>query len=305
MSGGWRRTVDLVAPAADAVLSFRYNLIQSSEYELNECSQVLVSFAGALYGQGGNDYVVQICGDGNGGSERSTGWQLFQVNLGTLSVGSHNLTIGGYNNQKTYWNETTEILIDDVFLEGGAVPPTPTNTPTATPGPSPTPGPTSTPGPTAEAPVEVWEYFAVDFTEDVDLEALSGQPATVRFYATHDEDEYGTWFYLDEVECNVCQEVPIPALDEELASFGGLVRGMTGGVPQVLTGVRVVAYSYGGQVYRTLSIHDGTYHFYNVPPGTYIIYAQAWVGGYLLVDSSSVTVVVGEPWNYNVNLLLQ
>jgi hypothetical protein len=304
MSGGWQETIIVGAPAADATLSFRYNLTQSPEYESDECSQVLVSFDGALNGQGGNDYVVQVCGDGSGGSDITTGWQLFQVNLGTLSVGSHNLTIGGYNNKKTYADESTEILIDDVFVEGGAVPPTPTNTPTATPGPSPTPGPTSTPGPTAEAPVEVWEPFSIDFTGDVDLAALSGQPATVRFYATHDADEYGTWFYLDEVECNVCKELPIPDVEPGTASFGGLVRGMTGAVPQVLTGVRVVAYSYGGQVYRTLSIHDGTYHFYNVPPGTYVIYAQTWVGGYLLVDSSSVTVVADER-NYSVHLLLQ
>jgi hypothetical protein len=153
-------------------------------------------------------------------------------------------------------------------------------------------------------PPEQWESFSVDFTDDVDLESLGGRDVTVRFYGIHDADEYGTWFYLDEVECNVCKEWPIPAVEPGTASFGGLVRGMTGAVPEVLTGVRVVAYSYGGQVHRTLSIHDGTYHFYNVPPGTYIIYAQAWVGGYLLVDSSSVTVVTNER-NYNVPLLLQ
>ena len=151
---------------------------------------------------------------------------------------------------------------------------------------------------------ETWRRFNADFTDDVDLESLAGQDVTVRFFATQDADEYGTWFYLDNVECNICSEWPVPDEEPGTASFGGLVRGMTGAVPQILTGVKVMAYSQGGRVYRTLSIHDGTYHFYNKPPGTYIIYAEAWAGNHLLVDSTSVTVVSDER-NYAVNLLLQ
>jgi hypothetical protein len=148
-----------------------------------------------------------------------------------------------------------------------------------------------------------WVYFDADFTGAIDLEALAGQEVAIRFYATHDADEYGTWFYLDDVQCNVCSDWPIPDPVDGTASFGGLVRGMTGAVPQVLTGVRVMAYSRGGQVYRTLSIHDGTYHFYNVPPGSYTVYAEAWAGGNLLIDSTTVTVVANER-NYGINLLL-
>lgn len=77
-----------------------------------------------------------------------------------------------------------------------------------------------------------------------------------------------------------------------------------GGVPQPLSGADVWTYSQGGQVYHTTSIHDGTYHFYNIPPGTYTVYAEAWVSGVLKVATSTVTVVADER-NYNVHLLVQ
>ena len=67
-------------------------------------------------GRGPPDYVAQIVGNGNGGIAESTGWQLFSADLGTLGAGSHTLTLGGYNNRKSYTNETTEVLIDDVVV---------------------------------------------------------------------------------------------------------------------------------------------------------------------------------------------
>ena len=118
MSGGWQKSFTLNA-STQVMLSFRYNLTQAPDYESDELSQVLVSVDGTLYGQAPNDYVDQIVGNGNGGYPKTTDWQLFQANLGTLSEGEHTLIIGGYNNKKTYNNETTEILIDDVQMVGG------------------------------------------------------------------------------------------------------------------------------------------------------------------------------------------
>lgn len=151
---------------------------------------------------------------------------------------------------------------------------------------------------------ETWESFSVDFTDEIGLESRAGENVQVYFYATHDQDYDGTFFYLDDLECNVCTEQPIPDPVPGTASIGGLVRAMLGGVPQPLTGAEVWAYSQGGEVYYTRSIHDGTYHFYNIPPGTYWIYSEAWVGGYLRTDSTTVTVVADER-NYSVHLLLQ
>lgn len=63
-----------------------------------------------------------------------------------------------------------------------------------------------------EGVTETWEHFSADFTDAIDLESLAGQNVQIYFYATHDGDEYGTWFYLDDLECNVCPYRPSPEL---------------------------------------------------------------------------------------------
>ncbi len=113
MSGGWQHDFSL-EDDVEVVLSFNYKLTQSPDYESDEVSRVLVSVDDVLYGQGTKDYIAQIVGDGNGGSSRSTGWQDVEVNLGRLPAGTYSLIIGGYNSKKTYHNEYSEILIDDV-----------------------------------------------------------------------------------------------------------------------------------------------------------------------------------------------
>lgn len=115
MSGGWRRTFTLSAPAS-LLLSFRYNLTQTAEYESDEFSQALGSVNGVLYGTPPNDYAAQIAGNGNGGAAITTGWQLFQVPLGTLPAGTHTLVLGGYNNHKSTSTESTTIVLDDVSV---------------------------------------------------------------------------------------------------------------------------------------------------------------------------------------------
>jgi hypothetical protein len=122
MSGGWRRTFSLPSPAA-VTLSFRYLLTQTSEYETDELSEVIVRLDALQPGTGGADYVARIVGDGNGGVARTTGWQLFQVNLGTMAAGTHTLTVGGYNNKKTLNDEGTNVLIDDLVVTSAGAPP--------------------------------------------------------------------------------------------------------------------------------------------------------------------------------------
>ncbi|HNS52366.1 MAG TPA: Ig-like domain-containing protein [Anaerolineae bacterium] len=115
MSGGWARSFSLPEDT-HLVLSLWYNLTQSPDYESDEYSQALLSVDGTLYGVPPTDYLAQIAGNGNGGIPETTGWRLFQVDLGTLPAGDHSLVIGGYNNRKSYANEWTEVLIDDVLL---------------------------------------------------------------------------------------------------------------------------------------------------------------------------------------------
>jgi hypothetical protein len=115
MSGGWRRTFTLSAPAA-VVLSFRYSLQQTADYESDEVSQMLASMDGVLAGTSPADYAAQVAGNGDGGSVVTTGWRLFQKALGTLPAGTHTVTLGGFNSKKTTSSEQTTILVDDVTL---------------------------------------------------------------------------------------------------------------------------------------------------------------------------------------------
>ena len=115
MSGGWRRVFSL--PAARRVtVSLRYNLTQAANYESDELSDALLTIDGRRVGTGGNAFLARIAGNGNGGTPRTTGWVVVQVDLGTLSAGNHTLTIGGFNNKKTFRDEVTDIRIDDVIV---------------------------------------------------------------------------------------------------------------------------------------------------------------------------------------------
>ena len=60
---------------------------------------------------------MEIMGDGNGGPVVTSGWVLIELNLGVLVSGTHTFTLGAFNNKKTFNNEETVLLIDDVTLE--------------------------------------------------------------------------------------------------------------------------------------------------------------------------------------------
>ena len=115
MSGGWQQSFSLSVPSQITV-SFDYNLTQASEYESDERSEALFSLDGTLIGASPNDFVDEIVGNGNGGPDETTGFQTFQADLGVLSAGTHTLTFGGFNNKKTFGDETTEVLIDNVLV---------------------------------------------------------------------------------------------------------------------------------------------------------------------------------------------
>jgi hypothetical protein len=108
------------------------------------------------------------------------------------------------------------------------------------------------------------------------------------------------------VRFDLCTIEPIPDDVAGTASFGGLIEVLLAGVPTKMPGVQVTASRVGGEMYRTQTIHDSTYHFYNVPPGRYIVYAEVWVGGYLYTPGGAIEIeVVADQRNYGVNMLLQ
>ena len=126
MSGGWELEF-VLQNAQEITLTFLFNLIQASDYESDEISEALLAVDGNLVAIDGFDFLAQIVGDGNGGPNQSTRWIPIGVSLGNLSVGAHTITLGGYNNQKTFNNEVTEILIDEVTIRGESGTPPPPN----------------------------------------------------------------------------------------------------------------------------------------------------------------------------------
>ena len=117
MSGGWQYQFSLAQPK-DVRLSFQFNLNMSDPYEADEIAEALLSVDGALTGLGGNDYLAQL----NGGGATSSGWQSVDLDLGTLSAGSHTIVIGAYNTKKTTADEESNILIDNFLLSSASLP---------------------------------------------------------------------------------------------------------------------------------------------------------------------------------------
>jgi hypothetical protein len=116
MSGGVQRSFAVTTAPTSVRVTFRVNLTQAANYESDEVSDALFSIDGQLLGLGGTDRLARITGDGNGGSARSTGWQLVELDLGPLAVGTHTLVFGGDNSKKTLADESTDVLVDDVTV---------------------------------------------------------------------------------------------------------------------------------------------------------------------------------------------
>ena len=115
MSGGWVQSFNLTSDAK-ITLSFNYKLTQTPDYETDEYSEVLLLMDNVLVGQGGNEFIAKITGNGNWGDLITTSWQQVELDLGMMPAGEHKLVIGAYNNKKTYSNESTELLVNSVLL---------------------------------------------------------------------------------------------------------------------------------------------------------------------------------------------
>ncbi len=118
MSGGWKRSFDVNA-AGTVNITLNYRLI-TERYDIDECSQVLVSIDGKLVGLGGKDYLERSCGI------TDSGWQQASLNV-NLSKGRHTIVVGGWNNKKTAPREVAHIYFDDIIIAsdggGGSTPP--------------------------------------------------------------------------------------------------------------------------------------------------------------------------------------
>lgn len=113
MSGGWRRNFNLSKKSAVTV-SFNYRIDQSPHYESNEYSDALFALDGRLIGVNAGNFLTRIAGDGTDGPVKSSGMRHIDMDLGILPAGNHSITVGGFNSRKTYFNESTQILIDNI-----------------------------------------------------------------------------------------------------------------------------------------------------------------------------------------------
>jgi FtsP/CotA-like multicopper oxidase with cupredoxin domain len=129
MSGGYSATFN-VPVSVNVTVSLRYKITQTPNYEADEYSEALVAVDGTLHGRASTDYLDRVSGDGEGGAVETTGWKQFTVDLGTMSAGTHTLTVGGFNNKKTSSVESTEIFIDEIRISRDTTPPVITMTST-------------------------------------------------------------------------------------------------------------------------------------------------------------------------------
>jgi len=115
MSGGWSRSFN-VPSAATVKIRFRFQLTQAANYESDEFSDGLISVDGTDF------FVARITGNGNGGPAQIIGPLFTEFDI-PLSAGNHTLTLGGFNNKKTFNNEFTAIFYDDLEITtGGGAP---------------------------------------------------------------------------------------------------------------------------------------------------------------------------------------
>jgi hypothetical protein len=122
---------------------------------------------------------------------------------------------------------------------------------------------------------EDWTLFSENLFDGLNPLSVLEPGATVKAYFYSPNAGSGTAFYLDDISLNICTTQPEP---DQVS--GGKLSGYTRRSGQPLIGATVWAYAYSedgstpGPVFKTYSIQDGSFRFYNLPPGQYLIYAS-------------------------------
>lgn len=104
-----------------------------------------------------------------------------------------------------------------------------------------------------------------------------GQSMQLRFESPN-PGTYSTWFYLDNIEMEICTQQPAPTSFTTKVSGTAIIWQEESGKWVEQPGVKVWLYAIDGNMETTYTIHDSTFNFYNLPAATggtqYILYAE-------------------------------
>lgn len=102
-SGGFAKTFASEG-AVDVTLEWVIDVPDS--YQSDECAQAIVMVDGVRYGDGGNNYIAEVC---DGGTQSGT----FTFSTNFLTTGDHTLTIGGFLTGNDGGVTSTRLQVED------------------------------------------------------------------------------------------------------------------------------------------------------------------------------------------------
>ena len=108
LTGAWTGTF---IGGGNLTLAVDANLFLASDYEPDEYGEVRIIVDNEIF----TIPELRLHGDGNGGNYQTTGFQTLTQPL-TLSEGEHQVALQCFNNKKTYSNEVTACLFDNLKI---------------------------------------------------------------------------------------------------------------------------------------------------------------------------------------------
>jgi len=108
MQANW--TQDFTTQGGSKTLTLDARLVQTADYEADENSEVAIIIDGQIL------ILNRVVGNGNGGDLVGTGFQRYSVAL-NLNAGSHKISLVCRNNKKTFNNESTACVFDNVLIQ--------------------------------------------------------------------------------------------------------------------------------------------------------------------------------------------
>jgi len=116
-SGGWTREFSL-AQAATISVSLDYRMVLGHGLESDEFGELLLEVDGQRLGNDLNGSLIHTIGDGQNPTTPpvDSGWLSGTFEI-ALAAGTHQLSVGGYNNKSTFTDEDAEFLVDNLVVE--------------------------------------------------------------------------------------------------------------------------------------------------------------------------------------------